>query len=213
MRMYIYVLFILLFGFLAFNFVHYNNVKQETTIPNSSSLFITPVNKEPLDFALEYYGHTEKLSTGKPNPIVLSFYESFATWKITDTQTAWCSAFMNSIFASCGYEYSGSLVARSWLTVGETVTEPKPGDIVVFWRDKPSSWKGHVAMFISQDKKYIYALGGNQSNMVNIQKYPKNQVLKFKRPRKLVSPSSRYESFLLNLDTTQVSIIDTTNTQ
>lgn len=204
-----YILITVLFAY--FLFVTYETYKLENSnvLPESSALFITPTDKDPLEFALEYYGQTEKLTTGKSNPIVLTFYEKFAPNKITNTQTAWCSAFMNSIFASCGYEYSGSLVARSWLKVGDKIKDPKPGDIVVFWRDSPKSWKGHVAMYIRQDSKYVYALGGNQSNMVNIQKYPKSQVLEYRRPRKLITPSSRFETFIIDLDTTINPQIDT----
>lgn len=195
------LLIVLSFAMVYFTYSNQPDVKEGVGV--ESTLFITPTDKEPLQLALEYYGQTEKLTNGKPNPIVSSFYDEFVPHKITDNQTAWCSAFMNSIFASCGYEYSGSLAARSWTKVGVKIEKPIPGDVVIFWREKKTSWKGHVAMYISQDSKYIYCLGGNQSNMVNIQKYSKDRLLEYRRPRKLNKGANfKYEPYYLDLDST-----------
>ena len=96
-------------------------------------------------------------------------------------ETAWCSAFVNWVAKTSGYEYSGKLNARSWLNVGESMVKPDIGDVVVFWRESPESWKGHVAFFIKETKGYVYVLGGNQGNKVCIQAYPKNRVLDYKK--------------------------------
>lgn len=157
--------------------------------PNKQSLnynetmFISRVDNTPIEFALTYYGVNEVFTDGKSNPIVVSFFKDFANWVTNAKTTAWCSAFVNSIYASTGYEYSGKLDARSWLKVGEKVNTPQVGDVVVFWRNSPNSWQGHVAMFISysQDKKYINVLGGNQGNKVSIAQYPITQLLGFRR--------------------------------
>jgi hypothetical protein len=44
--------------------------------------------------------------------------------------------------------------------VGTKVAYPEPGDIVVFWRESPQSWKGHVGIFtgISFDKNGFIVL-------------------------------------------------------
>jgi len=117
--------------------------------------------------------------------------KDFADW-IRDDSTPWCSAFMNSIYASTGYEYSGKMSARSWLDVGTPVKEPQVGDVVVFWRGSKNSWQGHVAMFVSYsaDKKYINVLGGNQSDAVSIAAYPVNRLLGFRRPKFIRTPGS-----------------------
>lgn len=74
--------------------------------------------------------------------------------------------------------------ARSWLVVGQSAdNNPSPGDIVVFWREKPESWKGHVGIFLgfSKDGERVFCLGGNQGNQVSISAYPTDTVLGFRR--------------------------------
>ena len=82
---------------------------------------------------------------------------------------------------------SKKLTARSWLSVGESTNTPKVGDVVVFWRESPKSWKGHVGFFIKETKNYVYVLGGNQRNMVCIKAYAKSRVLDYKKLRKINS--------------------------
>ena len=70
--------------------------------------------------------------------------------------------------------------ARSWLKVGQRVSKPKLGDVVIFWRDNPNSWKGHVAFFVRETKNWVYVLGGNQNNQVKISAYPKHRLLQYR---------------------------------
>jgi len=157
----------------------------KTSVDYTGKMFIERLyNLTPLQLALSFLGEKEKFNDGTSNPRILSLYKDFADW-VTDTEVAWCSAYMNSIYASTGYEYSGKLNARSWLDIGERVESPVPGDIVVFWRESPTSWKGHVGIYVNQNENNIMVLGGNQSNMVNISEYSKNRLLEYRRPRKL----------------------------
>ena len=94
-------------------------------------------------------------------------------------ETSWCSAFINGCAKKRGFEYSGKLNARSWLNVGMKVDSINAADLVVFWRESPDSWKGHIAVPIREDGDYIWALGGNQSNMVRISAYPKGRKLAY----------------------------------
>lgn len=164
----------------------------------NDAMFISRVNSTPIEFALSYYGVNETFTNGKSNPIVVSFFKDFADWVTNAKTTAWCSAFVNTIYASTGYEYSGKLDARSWLKIGEKTNNPQVGDVVVFWRNSPNSWQGHVAIFIgySQDKKYINVLGGNQGNKVSIAQYPVTQLLGFRRLKYIRVPGGdeRFET-------------------
>ena len=65
---------------------------------------------------------------------------------------------------------------------GVKVNQPNPGDLVIFWRDSPNSWKGHVGIFLGFDEetKTVITLGGNQDDRVKIKKYPINQVLGYR---------------------------------
>ena len=130
--------------------------------------------------ASEFIGLTE-MPGEQHNPQILEFFQDIGhNWVQTD-ETAWCSAFVNYIALKCGCERSFKLDARSWLGVGEEIIEPELGDLVIFWREHPNSWKGHVGEFSGMDEKNIFCLGGNQSNRVNVSSYPRTRVLGFRR--------------------------------
>lgn len=102
---------------------------------------------------------------------------------VSDDETPWCSVFLNWCARRAGLEQSRRATARSWLTVGMPVEAPEPGDVVVFWRDSPASWKGHVGLFLgyaaSGDR--IYCLGGNQGDRVCISAMAARHLLGFRR--------------------------------
>jgi uncharacterized protein (TIGR02594 family) len=137
-----------------------------------------------IELALSQYGVKEIVGK-QDNPEVLKYFKNlgFDSSSLKD-ETAWCSAFANWVARESGLEYSKKLNARSWLNVGKEVIEPKLGDIVVFWRESPDSWKGHVAFYINDDDNYIYVLGGNQSNQVCIKPYAKRRLLTYIRLNK-----------------------------
>jgi TIGR02594 family protein len=141
-----------------------------------------------LDIALEEYGVEEGGNTS--NARILQYFKEIGHAWITTDQTAWCSLYANWVALKAGCHRSGKLTARSWLAVGKKVRTPEKGDIVVFWREKRSSWKGHVGFFIgfSGDKKYIYVLGGNQNNQVCIKPYPTARLLGFRSIQKENTP-------------------------
>ena len=94
----------------------------------------------------------------------------------------WCGVFCGSLLAELGYELPPKpQVARSYLKIGEPVSEPVIGDIVVFWRVSPSDWRGHVSIYIREDETGIYCLGGNQKGKVQILKYSKEKLLGYRR--------------------------------
>lgn len=132
--------------------------------------------------AIDYIG-TKEIPGQRHNSTIVGFLQSVAGW-IVDDETPWCSAFMNWVANRAGFEYTGRLDARSWLKAGEEVKEPKKGDVVIFWRESPESWKGHVGVFVRMDENYVWVLGGNQSNEVNIKPYRRDRVLGFRRLKK-----------------------------
>lgn len=93
----------------------------------------------------------------------------------------WCAAFLNDIFTECGVKGTGSNMARSFLDIGEHISEPRPGDIMVFWRvEKDSPW-GHAGLYVYEDADQYYILGGNQDNRVKIKPYLKSTLLGVRR--------------------------------
>ncbi len=55
------------------------------------------------------------------------------------------------------------------------------GDILVFWREKKTGWKGHVGMYVGEDKTHYHVLGGNQSDSVSIARIEKGRLLGARR--------------------------------
>lgn len=126
---------------------------------------------------------TQEIEGDEHNPEVLKYAKDTKIAGITTDEIAWCSTFVNWVAWKCGLQISGKANARSWLSVGTKVTVPEPGDVVVYWRDSPQSWKGHVGFFLgfSLDKKRVYTLGGNQGNRVSVSAYRTENVLSFQR--------------------------------
>lgn len=126
---------------------------------------------------------TEEITGDKHNPEVLKYAKDTKIAGVTTDEIAWCSTFVNWVAWKAGLQISGKANARSWLNVGTKVSVPEPGDIVVYWRESPQSWKGHVGFFIgfSFDKKRVYTLGGNQGNRVSVSAYRVDNVLSYQR--------------------------------
>lgn len=135
----------------------------------------------PFEVAITQYGIKE-IPGEKDNPEIMKYFHECGwtedNWK---DETAWCSAAMNWCCMVAGYQRTAQLNARSWLHAGFKVESPQVGDAIVFWRESPESWKGHVGIFIAQRNGLIYCLGGNQGNEFNIRPYPENRLLEYRR--------------------------------
>ena len=130
---------------------------------------------------------TREISGSKHNEKITNYAKEAGFSTIKDDETPWCSIFMNWVAKKAKLETSNLATARSWLNVGIPVTEPEPGDVVIFWRENLVSYKGHVGIFMgySFPGNRIYCLGGNQSDMVSITAYTVDQLLGFRRLRSI----------------------------
>ena len=135
--------------------------------------------------ALSQYGVGE-FDGVADNPEIIKYFDAlgYDGQRLKD-ETAWCAAMANWALKTAGFEHSGKLNARSFLNVGEAVETPEIGDIVVFWRVAKNDWRGHVGFYISEDANWIYCLGGNQGNSVNITSYSKRRLLGYRRVEKI----------------------------
>lgn len=109
----------------------------------------------------------------------------FGSWYTSD-ETPWCSLFLNWVAYRGGYERSNNGMASSWSTLGEAVTDPQPGDVVLLTSGPGSTRVTHVGLFVSfnDDRTRINVLGGNQSNTVNIAGFRTTQLVGYRRLRK-----------------------------
>lgn len=137
-----------------------------------------------IETALKYYGLTEQTTEAKNSPTIVKWLQYLLPWAKTD-EVAWCSAFVNGVAMEAGFEHfdkgHGSALARMWLHKGTVVEQPILGDVVVLWRGSKDAVTGHVGFFIRETENYIYILGGNQSNQVNITPFSKTRLLGYRR--------------------------------
>jgi uncharacterized protein (TIGR02594 family) len=131
------------------------------------------------------------------NPQIMSMLRLDSKWP-EDDSVPWCSAFVNYVAWLLRLPRSKSLRARSWLGIGEVVTNKfnaKAGyDVAILSRGK---WPqpgpgvldapGHVGFFSgyviddSSQNGMVSILGGNQNNTVNIITYPESRLLGIRR--------------------------------
>lgn len=139
------------------------------------------MRSEILKLAFTQYGIREIPGPQEDNPEILKYFQGIGhTWVMND-EVAWCGAFCSWVCKSLNYSWSTELDARSWQGVGFRTDTPVPGDVVVLWREKIASWKGHVGFYINRDQNRIWMLGGNQNNEVNITAYPVGRLLEYRR--------------------------------
>ena len=114
------------------------------------------------------------------NSIILWFFKLAGNSWVKDDETPWCAAFVGWVLSQANKPNTASLSARSYLTYGKEIKKPVFGCVVVLWREKIDSVYGHVGFFIRETADSVYLLGGNQSNEVNITKFPKSRVLGYR---------------------------------
>ncbi|MCK5337809.1 MAG: TIGR02594 family protein [Bacteroidales bacterium] len=136
-----------------------------------------------LKIAIAELGQKE-ISGPQDNPTIVNYAKEAGFDWVNDDETPWCSIFVNWVAKKAGLKDNGKANARSWLLEGMNVdTSPEPGDVVIFWRESPDSWLGHVGFFLgfSIDGERVYCLGGNQGNQVSVSAYSFENVLGFRR--------------------------------
>jgi len=118
------------------------------------------------------------------NPTIREFHSSVGLKKFTNT-TPWCASGLNYCLSQVGFKGTGSALARSFLKWGVRANHPKKGTVVVLWRDKEESWKGHVTLFhdwANFDRTKFYGLGMNQDNTVCYKAFRTDRILDFRNP-------------------------------
>lgn len=116
---------------------------------------------------------------------------SHCSLKAKEDEIAWCAAAVNCWLEERGIPGTNSAAAKSFLTWGVELEQPKEGCIVVIQRrtEGPDQATGstsgcHVALFVKQDASHIYLYGGNQGDQVKQSSFPlsKYRVLAYRWP-------------------------------
>lgn len=143
----------------------------------------------PFDLAQRFIGVSEVSGTAS-NPQILAMLKLDQDWPQGD-EVPWCAAFLNYITWLLRLPRSKNLRARSWLLVGNSVPleEAEAGFDVVILKRGPGNQpgpevieaKGHVGFFAGKEGDHVLILGGNQSDAVNVSRYPAKDILGIRR--------------------------------
>jgi uncharacterized protein (TIGR02594 family) len=120
------------------------------------------------------------------NPEVEKYHDSAGiAWANDDI--AWCASFIAYCYKKSGIDFShikNPASSLAWLKFGYEVNKPLYGSIAI--KKRKGKGKGHIAFVVgvSKDMKYLYALGGNQSDMVCIRRYKVSKFISFRMPMK-----------------------------
>jgi len=125
------------------------------------------------------YAESQK-GVKEPDPIIQEYHK--AARFNGDHDDSWCSSFLCWCFERAGIESPRSPGARDWLKWGKKLDKPQFGCVVVFWRDNPDGWTGHVGLYVGENANNILLLSGNSNNMVREAWYPKNRILGYRWP-------------------------------
>lgn len=130
-------------------------------------------NKVPwMKTALDEVGQAE-VSGKKANPRILEYFKASKFWGTDDSggRNAWCASFVAWVMKENGYTaVENAFRAKAWSSFGKKIKDPVYGAIGI----KTRRGGGHVAFVVGQssDGKYLFMLGGNQGDMVQVKKYP-----------------------------------------
>jgi uncharacterized protein (TIGR02594 family) len=101
-----------------------------------------------------------------------------------DGKVPWCAIFTNAMLETVGVSGSGSAMARSYVSSKEfrRLDRPMLGCVAVKSSNRgPAS--GHVGFYVGEDGLFIYLVGGNQNDEVNISPFRKKEFVGFYWPR------------------------------
>jgi uncharacterized protein (TIGR02594 family) len=135
----------------------------------------------PFEIARGLIGTTEGPGP-EDNPAVMEMYASVGQDWVEHDSVAWCAAFVGHCLERAGLRSTRKLTARSYLDWGVPVevADAQPGDIAVIPRGS-SSWQGHVFFIDRIEGAWVWGLGGNQGDAVNIKRYPVSKLLGVRR--------------------------------
>lgn len=127
-----------------------------------------------------------EISGPKHNRWIAEGWKRLGAGWFTDDETPWCGLFVAHCIEAAGLPFPKMFPrALAWSTWGKACP-PAVGAVVTFKRQGG----GHVGFLVGEDAKNFYVLGGNQSNMVNIQPIAKSRMDAIRWPVSLALPEA-----------------------
>lgn len=120
----------------------------------------------------------KEISGSGSNPRVEQYHDAVGIpWAKDDVP--WCASFVGFCMLKAGYQLpKNPYRALSWLTFGVSAGKPVFGAIAV----KKRKGGGHVTFVVGRKGEYLYCLGGNQHDAVNVAVYHESVFEDFRIP-------------------------------
>jgi uncharacterized protein (TIGR02594 family) len=142
-----------------------------------------------LQWARNEIGTREIIGT-KHNPRVVAYWrQGNVALNVSDDETPWCAAFVAAALEQTLYRSTRSGMARSYANSPHftRIEGPRLGAICVLSSSRgPSS--GHVGFVEAANDTHVWLLGGNQSNAVNVARFPLSLLVGYFRPLTYATP-------------------------
>ena len=123
---------------------------------------------------------------GKDHNARILKMHSYTSLKAHDDETAWCSAAVCAWLEESGIRSPKSARSLDFLKWGVALEKPSLGCVLVFKRivapDTGEVQAGHVGLYVGEENEYYWVLGGNQSDRVTYQRWPKNLLISARMP-------------------------------
>jgi uncharacterized protein (TIGR02594 family) len=127
---------------------------------------------------------TKEVLGPKSSPTILDWAKTLDLDYASD-DIPWCGLFVSHcIGATLPQEVlpGNPLGARQWERFGDSSTA-RVGAVMVFWREAPTSGKGHVGFYVGEDDSAYQILGGNQSDSVCLTWIDKKRLVAARWPK------------------------------
>lgn len=137
---------------------------------------------------------TREVKGAQDNPRIIAYRKAArCSWmKGSEEAVPWCAIFVNAMLEGVGVKGTASPAAKSFCS--STLFQPLPkaalGAIVVIERVPAHPSLGHVGFCVGADKDFVWLLGGNQGDAVNIARFARSRVKGFYWPVSQGMPSA-----------------------
>lgn len=115
------------------------------------------------------------------NPRIVDLFRDVGHADGARDEVPWCAAFLGACLERAGYAGTRSLRARSYLTWGRPIAEPRLGAIVVLSRGADPAL-GHVGFLVGETAGALLLLGGNQGDAVTVERFDRVRLLALRWP-------------------------------
>lgn len=115
------------------------------------------------------------------NPRIIDLFRDVGHADGARDEVPWCAAFLGACLERAGHAGTRSLRARSYLTWGQSIAEPRLGAVAVLSRGSDPAL-GHVGFLVGETPEALLLLGGNQGDAVTVEPFNRVRLLALRWP-------------------------------